>query len=631
MKGAGLLEIGENQSAMLEHAKKLPRRPGVYFMRDAAGQVIYVGKAKDLRERVKTYFAGGDGRAQIEFLIRRTRRIETIITGSENQAFILERDLIAKYKPRYNIRLKDDRAYLNIRIDKDAPWPRLELVRRVEQDGALYFGPYSFSYELRSLLEVVRRVVPLRTCSDTVFYNRQRPCLEHQIKRCAGPCCLPVARGDYMEWVRQAAAILEGKTDRLVKELNHQMEQCAEDLRFEEAALLRDRIQALESAKANQALVSVSAADLDVFALYREETMAALTILRMRSGHICDSASFSFANVQVTDEEIVEAAISQFYEGGREIPGELILPCAVKNSSLICAVLAEKRGAGVEAVVPQRGLKFRLLNLARLNAQEHFSAYFEAEARGMQTAKEIARLLNLRQVPRRIECLDISNLQGSDIVGAVAVFYDGAPERRSYKKYIISFQDKPDDFAAVHEVVYRRLKRGVQAGDLPDLLIIDGGAGQLKKALEAREALKLNVEIVALAKMRRVRHKRALEVGEGDLGGKPERVYLERAVEPVCLDGTQSATRFLQRIRDEAHRFVISFHRQRRGARVFESVLDDLPGLGPARRKRLLKTYHTLKNIRQQAPQDLARTARMPVPIARALLDKLAADTVPDT
>lgn len=609
----------EGQRELLSRARCLPTLPGVYLMRNAGGEVIYVGKAKDLRARVKTYFLGGDGRAQIEFLLKKVQQLETIVTDTENQAFILERDLITKYKPRYNIRLKDDKAYISIRVDKNQAWPRLEMVRRIEQDGAQYFGPYSFSYELRSLLEIIRRVVPLRTCTDTVFYNRTRPCLEYQIRRCAGPCCLPVERIQYMQWVKQACAILEGRTEGLVKDLTQQMEQASEELRFEDAALIRDRMKALQSAKQNHALVSRSADDRDVFSLYREEALATLSVLRVRLGRISDNVNFSFTDVQVSDEEILEAAITQFYESGREVPPEIILPRQLANQSMLLDALSAKHGARVEITVPQRGIKARLLSLGDLNAQQHFATSFDAASRGMELSKELAKLLKLKQVPRRIECVDISNLQGSDIVGAIVVFYDGEPDKKSYKKYTLSFQDKPDDFAAMHEVVTRRLRRGFEEGDLPDLLIIDGGPGQLSKAIQAREELKLSLEIMSLAKEKADQGTKSAQPSSK----KPERVYVEGAPEPVILHGASPVTHLLQRIRDEAHRFVITFHRRKRAKRALTSVLDGILGLGPERRRRLFKTFGSVAAMRDVPAEELARAGRMPLALAHKVREIL--------
>lgn len=594
-----------------------PHLPGVYLMKNADDEVIYVGKAKDLRNRVKTYFLGGDGRAQIQFLLQRVQVVEKVVTANEQQALVLERDLIAKYKPRYNIKLKDDKAFLSIRIDENAEWPRLELVRRRDEDGALYFGPYSFSYELRSLLEIIKRVVPLRTCANTVFYNRQRPCLEYQIKRCSGPCCLPVDRDQYRRWVRQAISILEGRTERLIEEFTSQMEKASAELRFEDAAMQRDRITILQNFKAGTSLVSSRGENRDVFAFHREERLVAMAVLEVRGGRIAGSRNFTFSEVAISDEEVLESALLQYYEHGREISEEIILPFELSNASMIDEALAAKRGAAVQLIVPERGIKARLIELAELNAREHFSATFDAETRYKELARKLSTTLRLRQVPRRIECVDISNLQGSDIVGAIVSFLDGVADKPGYRTYKLSKQGTPDDFASIQEVVGRRLERGGEEDNLPDLLLIDGGPGQLAMALEARDSLGIELEMAAIAKMRT-----ASDMQSSVIEKKPERIYIESEEDPIELDPADEVTQFLQRVRDEVHRFVIGFHRRRRAGRVFASLLDDIPGVGPERRTRLLKSFGSLQGIAAASVEEVARCGRMPKVLAEKVLAK---------
>ena len=595
--------------------REFPRLPGVYLMRDQSGAVIYVGKAKNLRERVKSYFAGGDGRYQIQFLMERVDALEKIIVESEEQALVLERDLITKFKPRYNIRLKDDKAYLSIRIDENQEWPRLELVRKVEQDGARYFGPYTYSYEVHALLDIIQRVLPLRNCSDNVLYNGQRPCLEYQIKRCAGPCCIPVDREQYRGWLKQAQAILEGKVAGLKAEFVEEMEAEAAALHFEEAAGLRDRIAVLENFSKSQVFSSPGAESRDVFALYREERLAVLSILRVRLGRLAGNQNFHFDNVEVPDQEVIETAIEQYYEQGRDVPEEIVLPREVSPSSFLQSWLKNQRGAVVSFTAPKRGVKFRLLQLALLNARQHYIETFNAEARRRETAQALARLCKLPQIPRRIECVDISNLQGSDIVGALVAFNDGVPHKEAYKKYRISFQDKPDDFAAIYEVVLRRLRRGFEAQDLPDLMIIDGGQGQLQAALAAREKAGIKLDIIALAKER--------SGGSDRNNNKPERIFLEGAAESLPLEGSLELTHLIARIRDEAHRFVIQYHRGVRSRRILGSALDDISGVGPERKRRLLEHFGSIKKIAEAAVEDIARTGRMPLALAQKVIEGL--------
>lgn len=604
-------ELNSRLDDLKEVVARFPAEPGVYVMKDVSGEVIYVGKAKNLRARVRSYFSGGDGRYQIEFLMARVFSIDVTLTESDDQAYIFERQLINKYKPRYNIRLKDDKSYLSIRLNPDEPWPRLQLVRRVVDDGAKYFGPYRFAHEARSLLDVVNKTIPIRSCSDTVFLNRQRPCLEYQIKRCAGPCCLEIDRDEYGEWVQQAIRVLEGDVKPLSQELEAKMEQAAEDLRFEDAAIYRDRIELLNNMAEGQQLVSGDTEHRDIVAFYRVERLAAICILLVRYGRIADSELFTFDAVEVSDQELLESVLDQYYRQGREIPDEIVMPTGLESSSFLPDLLKKKKGKKVPLIVPRQGLKYRLLKLGEVNAKQQYISTFDSELRHIEIARTLSRILELDQVPRRIECLDISNFQGSDIVGAIVCFFDGEPDKSAYRKFKISAQGKPDDFGAVREVVLRRLERGFREDTLPDLLIIDGGQGQLSAALSARDELGIALDIVALAKMRSIR---------GTETKKPERFFLENSSEPVLLDPDHDVTKFVARVRDEVHRFVITFHRSKRHHRVLSSVLDHIPGIGPERRRRLLKTFGSVENIKKHSVEELARAGRMPRPLAEKLL-----------
>lgn len=611
----------EEDEELRERVSRITTRSGVYLMRSASGEVLYIGKAKNLRSRVRQYFSGGDGRTNIEYLVSRVADVETIVTENEHHAFVLERDLITKYKPRYNIRLKDDKAYLNVRIDTQAEWPRLELVRQTREDGALYFGPYTFSYELRTLLDLIKRVVPLRTCRDTVLYNRQRPCLEYQIQRCSGPCCLPVDKDQYREWIDQAISILQGETAPLVSRLEKLMEEAAEDLRFEDAARCRDRIEILQKFTTRQSLVTSGGENRDVFALYREEGLAVLSILLVRNGRIADSKSFSFEGIHVPDEEVFEAAVGQYYGKGGEIPEEVILPVELENGEMLEAELREKRGAKVELLVPKRGVKFRLCGLASLNAKEQFVSRFDAESRYLAVAERLALVCKLKQVPRRVECVDISNLGGDHIVGAVVSFYDGSPDKKRYRKFRVQAQSGQDDFAAIREVVERHLKGALEKELLPDLFIIDGGKQQLEKALEAREEAGASVEIVSLAKMRTKKGK----ARPGSENASPERIFLPGQSAPIPLDPSSELSHFVQRVRDEVHRFVIQYHRSSRRGALAKSLLDEVPGVGTERRKRLLNTFRSLEEIRNASPIEISKRAKMPLVVAERLLEHLEA------
>lgn len=592
--------------------------PGVYIMRDDGGVVLYVGKAKNLRARLKTYFAGGDGRYQIEYLLKRLSSFETIVTQNEEQAFVLERDLIGRYKPRYNILLKDDKSYYSIRVDQNAEWPRLELVRRVQNDGATYFGPYAFGSELRGLLEVIRKVVPLRSCSDSVLYNRARPCLEYQIKRCCAPCCLPVSREEYQDLLKQAISIVEGKTSGTIRDLTARMEDASNSLRFEEAAAWRDRIDILTQFNSTHSLVTFRGENRDVFGYVRDGDQAAVCVLLVRNGRIIESKPFLIGDLQVSDQELLEGVLQQFYEGGREIPAEVIVPCELDNSSVIEAGLSARRGESMKVMYAQRGSRARLLSMAELNARHAFQGSCTTESEWDRVSDDLRAALGLKQAPRRVECVDISNFQGSDTVGAIVAFFDGVADKSAYRKYNVAQQGAPNDFASVYEVVSRRLKRGAENDTLPDLLVIDGGPGQLSMALQARDALGLSVEIVALAKMRTESAATAVEVTR-----KPERLYIPGREEPLLLEEGSLMTRFLARIRDEVHRFVITFHRAKRSKRVFGSKLDSISGVTPEMRRRLLRHFKALDRIAAAAESEVARVGRLPGALARKIVLEL--------
>ncbi len=594
----------------------LPRSSGVYLMKDQEAKVVYIGKAKDLKVRLSSYFFGRDDRYQIKFLMQRVYQIQTIVTETEEQSLILERDLINKYKPRYNIRLKDDKNYLSIRVDTNAEWPRVELVRRVENDGAKYFGPYSYSYEVRELTELIHQTIPLRTCTDTVFHNRQRPCLEYQIKRCAGPCCLAVDPDQYSDWVKQATSLLNGQIQPIVKQLETQMEQSSQNLFFEDAAIARDRIEILKKFKQGQKYISSGTENRDIFALYREESLAVVAVMQVRSGRIAYNNNYPFELVDLPDEDLMQSVIEQYYLAGRDVPEEVVCNILPLSPDFIQNHLKIITGHKVPITEPQKGLKFRLVSLAMLNAQKYFELRFNSEVEYQNLAEELTKLCKLKQVPRRIECLDISNLQGSDIVGAIVSFYDGKPDKQNYRKYKISFQDQPNDFAAVKEVVKRRMQAAMENADFPDLLIIDGGQIQLRYAMEALEELKISQEIISLAK------ERTTEVRKFRVN-KPERIYLPYANVPLELSAERKLTKLIAGIRDEVHRFVITFHRSQRAKRVFSSALDNIPGIGLKRKTLLLKAFGSIEEIKNASIEEVAQTGRMNLQLAETLLQKL--------
>ncbi len=575
-------------------------------MKDKAGEVIYVGKAIDLRARVRNYLGAGDGRYQIRYLVQKLDDIEVLVTNSEEEAFVLERDLIQRFKPRYNIRLKDDKAFYHVRIDRNDPWPRIELVRKAEFDGALYFGPFTFSGGLRSLLNVIKTVVPLRTCTNSVFFNRTRPCLEYQIKRCAGPCCLPVNKVDYDVWITQAISLLRGETESTKEYLLHAMEIASSELRFEEAASLRDKIETLE--KYAGGAPEHSGAGRDVFAVHRDREEAAVCVLSESGGRIIDTKFFYLSDIEVDDESLLEGVISEFYNE-RPVPQEVVTSTVFENQSIVLAGLRSK-SESVVIISPEEGSAKRLLQIASLNARQSFESYFNKEAEYSDTATELSLLFGLKQVPRRIEAVDISNLQGTDIVGACVCFIDGSPVKDQYRKYTISNQGEQNDFFAIYEVVKRRLH---SKQDLPDLLVIDGGKQQLDMAIKAREEVGVEVDIISIAKARTL----------DGINRSQERVFLQDKSDSIPLKDGSKVFGLLTRLRDEVHRFAIYFHRTKRKKRVMRSQLDSVLGLKPDMKRRLLSTFGTIEGIRDSEVEDIAKAGRMLKSLAKKVKEAL--------
>lgn len=615
-----------------ERLKALPQRPGVYLMRDKHQEVIYVGKAKDLRNRVRQYFAGHDERYSVQFLLERVRSVETIVTEDERQAIVLEADLIRQYKPRYNIRLKDDRAYLLVRIDQDADWPRIELVRAEADDGALYLGPYAFGFELRALLETIKRVLPLRTCSDNVLHNRARPCIEHQIKRCAAPCCLPVDRQLYKEWLTQAVRILNGKDGEVVKFLEAEMERASEELRFEDAAAYRDRMNVLRRIADDRLQVRFGDQSQHAFGLYREGSRVEFTVLMVRRGRLYESKSYGFSEVVASDAELLESIINQFYDGSAEIPENILVPVPLDDSAALEQLFSDRVRSAIRISVPKAGVKARLLELACANAQENFRTRFRDDE-GLADAASFAlvQALGLEEIPRTIECVDISHLQGTSTVASVVCFKDGKPDKSRYRHFVLSVEQN-DDFASMNEVIKRHLSRCAEENTLCDLLVVDGGPPQLRQAEKVMKELGLKTpRLISLAKKRSFSKspktgnpKSVFKVVEKFLpqiqSKKPERVYLSATGNPKILDAHSEALHLLERLRDEAHRFAISFHRSRRAKRMLRSPLDAVPGIGPKRRQSLLKTFGSLRSLKAATAAEIAERCALPIALAERIL-----------
>ena len=582
----------------------LPTEPGVYLMKDRRGDIIYVGKAVNLRNRVRSYFTStGDTRAFVALLDQFLGDIETVLVHNEKEALLLENELIKKHKPRFNVLLKDDKQYISLRLDRTQAYPRLEVVRKYQKDGARYFGPYSSASSIRETLRIINRFFHLRTCTDHVLANRKRPCLLHQIGRCPAPCVYPVPEHEYRKSVDEVILFLEGKAGELVEGLRSRMKQAASELKFEEAARIRDQLLAIERSLERQKVATTDFKDQDVFASHREGDRLLVYVLYVRQGRLNGGMAFPLGSQEFPDEELLPSFVNLYYDQGNFVPEEVLLPLDIEEREGLEALLTERKGDKVRVMVPKRGEKRDLVEMAQKNAEQ---AVLERRRTKDETEVVLRRLqerLHLRNLPRRMECFDISHFQGASIVASQVAATDGEIDKSRYRRYRIKSLEKQDDFASMHEVITRRLKRGQEEGDLPDLLVIDGGKGQLASALAAAKDLGVEgVDIISLAKSR------DLEVHDRDeeSARSPERVFIPHRKDPIVLRQNSAELYLLARLRDEAHRFAITFQQKSMRKGNFHSVLEDIPGVGDARKKMLLRHFGSLKRVREAGIEELA-------------------------
>ena len=592
-----------------------PMRPGVSMCKDKRGAGIYVGKAKNLRARVRQYARGGDGRPQIRFLLAQLVDMEVLVTRSEKEALLLEDTLIKQYKPRYNIQLKNNTGYWHVKITSRDAWPRVLLTRQVVKDGNKYLGPFHSSSAVQETLEIIRKVFPLRTCSDTVFRNRTRPCLEYQIKRCLGPCALPVEPDEYQRQLKGALMLLEGKNTQLVDQLTARMNEAAAELRYEVAARLRDQIQAVQRTTEKQQVAAPLGNDQDVFGLYREGGLIEGQVLFVRAGKLVGNLGYSFDDNEFPDEQVLSELLTRFYQGERFVPDEIVLPLPLEDAAARSELLSERKGKKVDLVCPQRGAKLRLVRMAVDNACHSFLEKRRGAEQREKALEDLRAGLRLRTAPKRIECFDISNIQGNLAVGSLVVFDEGEPDKSRYRRFRIKTVDGADDFAMMYEVLTRRYRRAVADNDLPDLLMVDGGKGQLGVAVQVFKELAIDqVYLIGLAKMRTERDPFSEEVARS-----AERIFVPGRKNPIILKQNSSALFLLQRVRDEAHRFAISYHRRLRAKERLSSSLDTIPGIGPSRRKALLRHFGSLKRVRAAHREELAAVPGITPDLAEAI------------
>ena len=584
-----------------DQIQSLPTGPGVYLMKDQAGKVLYIGKAKNLRNRVRTYFGrSGDARFSLQFLMPKVRQVETFLTDTEKEALILENTLIKKYKPRHNIDLKDDKTYFSLRFSVQDKFPKLTLVRRVKRDGARYFGPYASSAAVKETLRILRSLFPLRTCNDANFRNRSRPCLNFQIKKCLGPCCDFVSPEKYGQLVQEVILFLEGKNSQLIELLQERMTAASENLDFEEAARIRDQIGAVEQTLEKQKAVSLTPNDQDVFAFHRQGDAWEFQILFCRRGILVGNKSFHFSRINLPDEEALSAFLRQYYAEEPSIPHEVLLPLPVEDEALLTEWLSEKRGGKVEVHAPRRGEKKSLVEMARKNAEHAFRKKVDEGENLSLLLQELKQKLRLRGLPHRIECFDISNLFGTLAVGSKVSFRDGESDPSQYRHYRVHAPSFPDDYAMMYEILKRRYAKLETNQEKPDLLVVDGGKGQLNVALAVLDELGLrDLSAVGLAKDKGPVAKKIAE-------RTADKIYLPNVKDPILL-GRSGALRYLQRIRDEAHRFAITYHKKLRGKRGLQTLLDEIPGIGGVKKKALLREFGNLKKMQEASAERLGQ------------------------
>jgi excinuclease ABC subunit C len=602
---------------------RLPAGPGVYLFRGERGEVLYVGKAKSLRPRVRQYFqpGRGDTRAGIDQLVARTADVETIVTGSEVEALHLEQNLIKRHRPPFNVRLRDDKSFPYIAVTVDDEFPRVMFTRERHRRGVVYFGPYANAKKVRETLDVLNRVFRYRPCEGPQPGRHSGvPCLDFHIERCFAPCVGYISKEDYREIVDGVIEFLSGDDRPIRRELERRMREAAAEERFEEAARYRNRLRAVERLAERQAVERASIGTIDVIGVAVAPERAAVQVFPLRGGRMVDRYSFHLENAAGEDVgEVLEQFCLEYYGSAPSVPPQILVPRGLGPTDTLAAFLSELRGSRVEVRAPERGQKRRLQELAQQNAELALSsATFVAETkrlRRVEALEELREELNLESLPIRIECFDISNIQGREIVGSMVVFEDGVAKKAHYRKFAVRGQEGQDDFAAMAEVVSRRFARlaaGAAADDYdesfaatPNLVVIDGGRGQLSAALGAMATFDLpRVAVIALAK-------------------RVEEVFLPGRPHPVVLPAHSPGLQLLQRLRDEAHRFAITFHRARRDAAARESMFDQLEGVGPARRRALLRHFGSAERVVAATQEELEGVPGVPAKTARRIYAQL--------
>jgi len=599
----------------------VPLKPGVYIHRDSAGKILYVGKSASLRNRLRSYFGSKKNLdAKTTELVVRIDNFEYIVTESEQEALLLENSLIKKHKPKYNVRLKDDKTYPYIKVDLAEDFPRVYVTRKTANDGARYFGPFASAGSVRKTLDLLKRLFPYRSCTKAITGTDDRPCLEFHIKRCVAPCTGYASKIDYTKVIDQVLMFLEGNTKEVVSELETAMLEASNGLEFERAGALRDRLKAIERVYEGQKVVGLGNENLDVISAAYGGEEAWVEIFFVRQGNLIGRDHFTMSGTRdEVGEEILARFIEQFYTSASHVPRRILVPSKVNRESVITEWLESRRDGPIEIVIPQRGAKRRLVQMVSENAVQGLEQlklkWISDTTRMEQAMSELQEELNLATLPQRIECYDISHIQGTNTVASMSVFQDGIPLSSDYRRFKIKSHDRNDDFASMQEVLTRRFKRLKNAREggeenasfaaSPDLVLIDGGKGQLSSAVEAMLHLGLpDIQLASIAK-------------------REEEIFLPDAAEPVIMPRNSQALFLLQRARDEAHRFAITFHRNLRGKSAVKSALDLVPGIGPKRRKMLIRTFGSVKGVREATEEQIAAAPGMTKKVASQIKEHL--------
>ncbi|ODS31336.1 MAG: excinuclease ABC subunit C [Candidatus Scalindua rubra] len=621
--------IVKENTKLSKKLEAIPTNMGVYLMKDSKNEVIYVGKAKNLKNRVRSYFqSSGDERLFVSFLVKRIADIDFVLTDTEKEALILENNLIKQFKPRFNINLRDDKTFVSIKLDLNQKFPYPVIVRQIEssshqgkgtgkKNGVLYFGPYSSARAVRETLGYVNSLFPIRKCSNNVFKSRVRPCLYYQIGKCVGPCCDLVDEKTYKELLNEVILVLKGKNEELLEVLRKKMNEASKAQKYEKAAKFRDRIMAIEKTVEKQKISTMEVVDRDVFGYYGEGNSVQIQAMFIRGGNLEDIASYRFSTMNNTVNNVFRSFLNQFYIHTRFIPDEIVMPVESEDKEILEELLSEKKGHKIKVVCPKRGEKHKLLEMAIKNAENAFKIRQGTGEDIESVMVSLKKHLGLTNIPKRMECFDISNIRGKQAVGSMVTFENGKPVKSRYKRYKVKTVSQSDDYAMMYEVLTRRYSRAFREDDFPDITIMDGGKGQLGIARRVFDELGTDrVDIIALAKSKRKDTRGADAKQKMD-----ERVFVCDKASPIVLNQESSELRLLVNIRDEAHRFALAYHKKLRKKQYYESPLDRISGIGKVKKKDLLKHFGDMQKIRNASLDELENVKSITSKDAKSIYD----------